>query len=83
MLERLRRLFGTAGADGLDGEYDPVYGLPKRAVEEWLARNPGLREEHTVREWLARNRPLRSEYDAALRERWIKGRVPVNADSPL
>ncbi len=27
-------------------EYDPVYGLPRRAVEEWLARNPRLREEY-------------------------------------
>jgi hypothetical protein len=29
-----------------DVEYDPVYGLPRRSVEEWLARNPRLRKEY-------------------------------------
>jgi hypothetical protein len=29
-----------------DGEYDPVYGLPKSALAAWLARNPALGEEH-------------------------------------
>jgi hypothetical protein len=25
-------------------EYDPVFGLSRRAVEQWLANNPGLRK---------------------------------------
>jgi hypothetical protein len=54
-------------------EYDPVYGLPRRAVEEWLARNPRLRQEYEVEEWLNRNPPLRAEYEAARRQ----GKVPL------
>ena len=47
MWQRLRRPFGTAAeSPSLDGEYDPIYGLPWRAVEEWLARNPGLKEKY-------------------------------------
>ncbi|MDB5310451.1 MAG: Lactate 2-monooxygenase [Gemmataceae bacterium] len=47
MLRRLSRLLGTAGPDPPgDVDYDPVYGLPRHAVEEWLARNPQLREEY-------------------------------------
>jgi hypothetical protein len=58
MLKRLWRLFRIAAESAESHEeYDPVYGLPKRAVEEWLARNPQLREEYEVREWLARNPP--------------------------
>jgi hypothetical protein len=29
-----------------DGEYDPVYGLPKSALAAWLARNPALGKEY-------------------------------------
>lgn len=29
-----------------DGEYDPVYGLPKSALAAWLGRNPALGKEH-------------------------------------
>jgi hypothetical protein len=36
----------TAKLPLFDGEYEPVYGLPKRSVEEWLARNPQLRERY-------------------------------------
>ena len=84
MLERLRSLFGTAAESlSLDGEYDPVYGLSKRAIEEWLARNPGLRAEYEVKKWLAVNPPLREEYDAELRELCIESRGPVNEDALL
>lgn len=66
MLKGLKRLFGMdADAAGSGGDYDPVYGLPRRAVEEWLARNPTLRQQHEVEEWIARNPPLRQKYQAA------------------
>ena len=51
MLRWLSKSFGF-GNDGCarkpeqEPEYDPVYGLPRRAVEDWLARNPRLREEY-------------------------------------
>jgi hypothetical protein len=68
MVGRLWKLFGMADESGPDGEYDPVYGLPRRAVEEWLAHNPRFREQYEVNEWLARNPPLRAEYEAEVRQ---------------
>jgi hypothetical protein len=47
MWESLRRLVGLSG--GLDpkrDKYDPVYGLAQRAVDEWLARNPAIRDQY-------------------------------------
>ena len=49
-------------------EYDPVYGLPRRSLDEWLARTPQLREEYEALEWLARNPPLRREYEEARKQ---------------
>jgi hypothetical protein len=70
MLQYLRRLLGLGGeSPPWPNEYEPVYGLPRQAVEEWLARNPRLREEYEVEAWLARNPPLRAEYEAAVRQR--------------
>jgi hypothetical protein len=49
MLERLWRLFGIAtDSEPPRAHYDPIYGLPRRAVEEWLARNPRLRDQYKV-----------------------------------
>ncbi len=45
--------------------FDPVYGLPKHAIDEWLARNPKLREEYELQQWLDQNPPLRKQYEAA------------------
>jgi hypothetical protein len=47
MRRSLLRLVGLSG--GIDPnreKYDPVYGLPQRAVDEWLARNPEIRDEY-------------------------------------
>ena len=47
MLKRLTRLLGMAAQPGPPPPvHDPVYGLPRRAVEEWLARNPRLKQEY-------------------------------------
>jgi hypothetical protein len=68
MLRWLGNLFGMASESArIRVEYDPVYGLPKARVEEWLARNPRLKETYAVQQWLVRNPLLRSEYEAARR----------------
>ena len=70
MWASLLRLFKpSGGSDPMWHEYDPVYGLPGRALDEWLARNPALREE----------------YDAAIRARASAhrvGRRGVNTSAP-
>jgi hypothetical protein len=72
MLDRLWNLFGAAAEPAaLDGDYEPVYGFPRLAVEEWLAHNPQLRKEYEVRAWLAHNPPAWHEYEAMRRERAI------------
>jgi hypothetical protein len=44
MAKRLARFFGlSAESVPANREFEPVYGLPRRSVEEWLARNPELR----------------------------------------
>lgn len=48
MLRRLKFLGFSSDAPIPQPEYDPVYGLPRRSLEEWLARNPQLREEYEV-----------------------------------
>ncbi len=59
---RFMRLFGrSGGADSIRDRYDPVYGLPRLAVEEWLAHNPKLREEY---EAVLRARAVESGADA-------------------
>jgi len=37
-------------------EYDLVYGLPRRAIDDWLAMNPRLAAEHKAEEQLAQDR---------------------------
>jgi hypothetical protein len=50
MLKWFGRLLGLADQPSpADTEYDPVYGLPLRAVDEWLARNPRLRQQSAAR----------------------------------
>jgi hypothetical protein len=77
-MSRFAKLFGV-GADSTSpsGEYEPVYGLPRRRVEEWLACNPHLREQYEVEEWLVRNPPLREEYDAVRRQKLLALKAPV------
>jgi hypothetical protein len=45
----LLKLVGLSnGSDFTRDEYDPVYGLPRRAVDEWVARNPTLKTEYAA-----------------------------------
>jgi len=49
MLRWLGRLFGTPDKPTIPHtKEDPVYGLPRQSVEDWLGRNPRLREEHAA-----------------------------------
>jgi hypothetical protein len=43
----LLRLVGlSAGTDPDRDQYDPVHGLQRRAIEQWLERNPAIRDEY-------------------------------------
>ena len=47
MLKWLGQLFGKAGEPRSSyPEDDPIYGLPRQSIEQWLARNPRLKEEY-------------------------------------
>lgn len=48
MVRRLWPLLRITGQRTTDTQYDPVYGLPRHRVEEWLARNPRLSEQYEV-----------------------------------
>lgn len=52
MLKFLSRLFGVRTA--VD-EYDPLYGLSQRSLDDWLSFNP----------------QRRAEYESALKTRWL------------
>jgi hypothetical protein len=45
MWKRLKRLFNR-GDRTPKTEYDPIYGLSRRSVNDWFARNPKLRKKH-------------------------------------
>jgi hypothetical protein len=46
MFKSLRRLFGFDRSSPVKDQYDPIYGLPRRAVDEWLKHNPVLKQEY-------------------------------------
>jgi hypothetical protein len=45
MWQFLKRLFTRSDGTPLI-EYDPIYGLRRGAVDEWLARNPIIKVEY-------------------------------------
>lgn len=49
MIKCVMRFLGIIADDREDSELDkfePIYGLPKRSLDEWLSRNPALRNEY-------------------------------------
>lgn len=46
MWKSLLRWFGIADREELEEHFDPIYGLPYPALNEWLSRNPQLQEEY-------------------------------------
>jgi hypothetical protein len=70
MLKSLFRLFGIdADSTELD-KFEPIYGLPKRSLDEWLSRNPKLKKEYE-RELVVRLQRSRAARDArSHRQEW-------------
>ena len=61
MLERLLKRLGRSDRAGLvEMEYDPIYGLSRRALADWLKWNPQLAEEHERLERAALRRRARA-----------------------
>lgn len=46
MLNLLRRLVGAHTARNAADEFDPLYGLSKRSLDDWLSFNPQMRAEY-------------------------------------
>jgi hypothetical protein len=47
MRNALLRFLGSRRAKELS-RFEPIYGLPRRSLDEWLARNPQLRKEYEI-----------------------------------
>jgi hypothetical protein len=46
MFKKILRAFGI-GADPSElDKFEPIYGLTKRSLDEWLSRNPELRNKY-------------------------------------
>ena len=55
MIKSLLRFLGIIKDEmGLD-QFEPIYGLPKPALDEWLSRNPALEKDYHA-ELLIRSR---------------------------
>jgi hypothetical protein len=46
MLKLLLRFFGIVKGNSELDNFDPIYGLPKHSLDEWLARNPTLKKKY-------------------------------------
>ena len=46
MWKSFLRAFGIEDRKELEEQFDPIYGLPYPALDEWLSRNPKLKEEY-------------------------------------
>jgi hypothetical protein len=46
MWKRLLRLARHTRHEATLDKFDPVYGLAKEAIDEWLSRNPALKQRH-------------------------------------
>lgn len=46
MIIRLLQLCGLANYSTTTQSHEPVFGLPKRSLEEWLERHPSMRPKY-------------------------------------
>ena len=46
MIRALLRMFGLVDSDADPAKFEPVFGLPKRSLDEWLSRHPSMRERY-------------------------------------
>ncbi len=49
MFKSLLRYFGITKESEEQDKFDPIYGLPKRALQDWLSRNPTLSIEYNAK----------------------------------
>jgi hypothetical protein len=72
----LKSLYRFAGIDTDSTELDkfePIYGLPKRSLDEWLSRNPKLKKEYE-RELATRLQRSHAAREASSHRReWVVG----------
>lgn len=75
MLKSMYRVFGI-GTDPVElNKFEPIYGLTKRSLDEWLSRNPELRKryESELAARLQRSRPahtVRTPCNEWVRRSW-------------
>jgi hypothetical protein len=62
MLKSLLRFFGIVKDNSDLDNFDPIYGLPKRSLDEWLSRNPTLKTKYEselmARSWRSHRQSL-------------------------
>ncbi len=46
MFKSLLRFLGLAKKSSEPDNFDPLYGLPKHSLDEWLSHNPKLKREY-------------------------------------
>ena len=68
MIKSLLRFCGIVNDKTELDQFDPIYGLPTRSLDEWLSRNPALKKDYEAK-LLARSRRSWSARD------WRKHRV--------
>ncbi|MCA9147205.1 MAG: hypothetical protein KDB05_30725 [Planctomycetales bacterium] len=52
MIKYLMWFLGLIADDREDSELDkfePIYGLPRRSLDEWLSRNPALKKDYEAK----------------------------------
>jgi hypothetical protein len=46
MIKSVLRFFGIIKDERELLQFEPIYGLPRRSLDEWLSRNPGLKKDY-------------------------------------
>jgi hypothetical protein len=49
MFNKIVRIFQRTKPNHERDKYEPIYGFPREAVEEWLSRNPQLKVQYDQR----------------------------------
>ena len=62
MVKSWLRFFGIVKDTRELDKFERIYGLPTRSLDEWLSRNPALKQDYEA-ELLARSRRSRSARD--------------------
>jgi hypothetical protein len=62
MVKSLLRFVGIAKDERAPEQFDPIYGLPRRSLDEWLSRNPALKKDYEAA-LLVRSQQSRSAHN--------------------